>query len=418
MLILLVACRTPTPVAPTPVPETPIPPTSVVLEITPEGGELEAFGVQLVVPAGVVEAPASTTLRLAEVDPPHEGLSQRLVFDPPVALTGAVEIRLPFEGEAADARAWEQIDGRWRPAPGEVADEVLVAGVSRLESVFVGLPGPAEEAFLVEAPAQVDLLIVMDDSLDPGATGLRNAFGNTVTELLAGLQGVDWHIGVTGTDPALPYTGYLRPHQGTRYVTPATADAAGVLAAMLEAENQGATETGRGPAFGVFETNADDVANQGFSRPAAERHVVFALGTEDQTQTPPLADFMSWAISSSPSPVTLHALAPPPPPGDCPGLEDPSILFSAYASDTGGAFFDVCDLPMGIGPFLQDVASMAGGRRVRVRVAEAHDPTSVEVEVDGTTWTGDDLLLLGDVVVVRDLEVDLGTEIVVRYASL
>jgi len=191
--------------------------------------------------------------------------------------------------------------------------------------------------------AQVDVLLVVDDSrsMVDDRADLADSYPELVE--LFGNSGVDWHLGVISTDATAATSGGRLTQAGPyRWLDESTPHPSDVFAELLQSdETASASERARSVIHDAI-TVHDAAFNAGFLRADAQLAVLVVSDEDDQTASPTVGDFVPWfeQLRQVADDATLHAMV---------GLPDQScgsvagIKHIDVAERTGGLIFDLCE---------------------------------------------------------------------------
>jgi hypothetical protein len=233
---------------------------------------------------------------------------------------------------------------------------VLTAGCSeyhfKSHNEVLGEPNPrdlpsvenTDQVLQVPVP-QVDVLFVVDNSssMGPEQASLARAFPAFLAFFLD--SGLDYHVGVVATDMDRPeFSGKLSRGGGVLWIDSDTENPEAVFAQMTDLGTiTGSVESGRAAAYTALELRKDEY-NDGFSRKAADLHIVAISDDEDQSGNNPIGldEFIGWlqdAARPDENTVTFNSIvnAPGPCEGDC----APGYQYMEATEAVGGILWDI-----------------------------------------------------------------------------
>ena len=230
------------------------------------------------------------------------------------------------------------------------------------------------DSFVQPLAPMTDVVFVVDDANTMAfeQSQLAADVGTFASSLDA--LGVDYRIGVITTQDAA-----LRGE----VVTPATANAASVLAEQVEPGI--AVGTSRG--LQMLDTCVFGGECEGFLRPDA---LLTGIVVSDRSDASALApeDYVAHLVASKGTPglVRIHAIAGAIPAPTCATCDSAGFGLDEAQGLTGGTFLDICTTDWG-----ESLAILAAGSISEVASFPLRaDPVvdTIVVEVDGTEWSG------------------------------
>ena len=272
-----------------------------------------------------------------------------------------------------------------------------VGGASSVATDVVTVPIAATAVDVADyVPAEVDVLVVMDDSCSMFSyqNQLAAAFPVLLDEL--GALGVDFHIGVVTTDMDVATAGELRAANGVRWVSPTTPSLRPTLRQLVLAGTNGsAIEQGLAAMSAALDPTGPAAAvNSGFEREEAQLAVLVVTDEKDQSPDRP-RDYSSLLVGRKAWSKTavLHGLLGQ---GSCVYSGNNTFRYGVVVDDTRGLYDSICAADYA--PLLLDIAATLytsepmylSTTPPMTPIVHAHEPSGLTVALSRDQFDYDD----------------------------
>ncbi len=265
------------------------------------------------------------------------------------------------------------------------------------------------EVYVVEADPPIDILFAVDKSgsMSDDVRNLGNAFGAFIAEIDQVTD--DWQIGVVTKDSGCFNNGILT------VATPSYEQVFLDACTGVQFFGTDLTEQLLELTDNALQASGPGQCNDGFVRGNALLHVIVVSDEPEQSGQPWDHWVTRWqARKSDPSLVMVSAVVDAAAPtGSCGSY---GTEYVPAAQNTGGLVLDICNSNWGSFAAQLGAASAAGLETYLLSATP--DPATIEVSVDGTTYTTGWSYDANRNAVVIDADLPEGAEVEITYVSI